>query len=74
MIIADHNFLILSDNATFNTSDCNSAYIFVIVNGRYKHLQFALRVTLGSRNMLDNLFKQRNEILAGYIGRVALTF
>ena len=89
MIVADHDFLVLAHHTAFNAADCDTADIFVVVNGRDEQLQGPFAVALGSGNIVNNGVEQRLQVNtrfmravrrgtltagAEYSGRVELLF
>ena len=59
MVIYQQNFLALSDNAVVQLTDADTTDIFIVINGGDEHLSPRLRITDGSRNIVDDGIKQR---------------
>ena len=64
VMVDDHNLLIYSDGAVINLSHADASHIFIVVDGADQNLSPGLRVSLGSRNIVEDGLKQGNHVLS----------
>ena len=71
MIVAHRDLLILLQHAPLDTADGDTAHEIVIIDGRHQHLEGLVKIGLRRRDIVQNGVKQRLQVGAHGVGRVA---
>ena len=69
VVVADHQILTDMHPSALDTADGDASDIVAVINRGNQHLQFAVRIDMRRRNVGQNSFKQRGQILALLIRR-----
>ena len=62
MVIADGDRRVYLQFALFNTPDCDTSDIFVVIDRRDEHRRRFIRVALGRMDIIDDCIHQRLKI------------
>ena len=54
MVVDDHHILPFADDAVIHLSHADAAHVFIIIDGADEHLGPGVRISLGSRDIVDD--------------------
>ena len=62
MVVYQHALLVHADGTILHFADANAAHVLIVVDGADEHLGVGVRISLRSRNIVDDRLKERRHI------------